>query len=100
MKALAPLTLDLQPRPAHRSVPVMHANGSGGVAHAVAPHFVFLQWELETNSGVPHVHRNANVGVKTRQRNVVFSEEQTASTGWRLVKRTAQSPKLETPARG
>lgn len=31
MKALAPLTLDLRPRPAHRSVLVMHTNNSAGV---------------------------------------------------------------------
>lgn len=60
MKALAPLTLDLQPRPVHRSVPVMHANGSGGVAQTVTPRFVFLLWGLETNYGILHVHRNVN----------------------------------------
>lgn len=60
MKALAPLTLDLQPRPVHRSVPVMHANGSGGVAQTVTPDLVVLQWELETNSGILHVCRNVN----------------------------------------
>lgn len=35
MKALAPLTLDLQPRPVHRSVPVMHTNDSGAVGRTV-----------------------------------------------------------------
>lgn len=42
MKALAPLTLDLQPRPAHRSVPVMHANDTGGAARTgTAQHILF-----------------------------------------------------------
>lgn len=46
MKALAPLTLDLQPRPVHRSVPVMHTNDSGGAGpnRNIATRFGFLQW--------------------------------------------------------
>lgn len=35
MKALASLTLDLQPRSVHRSVPVMHTNNSGGAGRTV-----------------------------------------------------------------
>lgn len=71
MKALAPLTLDLQPRPVHRSVPVMHANGSGGVAQTVTPRFVFLLWGLETNYGILHVHLNVNY---TEMKRVVLSQ--------------------------
>lgn len=42
MKALAPLTLDLQPRPAHRSVPVMHANDAGGAVRiGTSQHILF-----------------------------------------------------------
>lgn len=42
MKALAPLTLDLQPRPVHRSVPVMHANDTGGaVRTGTSQHILF-----------------------------------------------------------
>lgn len=98
MKALAPLTLDLQPRPVHRSVPVMHANGSGGVAPTVTPRFVFLLWELETNYGILHVHRNVNyTEMKMAESLRCFLRETDSSHGLKtplppVLERTAQIP--------
>lgn len=51
MKALAPLTLDLQPRPVHRSVPVMHANDSGGAVRTVtSQQILFLSFFFYSGS--------------------------------------------------
>lgn len=44
MKALAPLTLDLQPRPVHRSVPVMHTNDSGGASRTVTSQHILFSY--------------------------------------------------------
>lgn len=75
MKALAPLTLDLQPRPVHRSVPVMHTNDSGGADWTVTSQhiFVFLQRELELKTSIRHVHRNVNYAEKKTRERSVFS---------------------------
>ena len=44
MKALAPLTLDLQPRPVNRSVPVMHTNDSGGAGRTVTSQHILFSY--------------------------------------------------------
>lgn len=44
MKALAPLTLDLQPRPVHRSVPVMHTNDAGGAGRTVTSQHILFSY--------------------------------------------------------
>lgn len=72
MKALAPLTLDLQPRPVNRSVPVMHTNDSGGASRTVtSQHILFSysgSWRRNPSSYILHPRWNVNyAGRKTRE---------------------------------
>lgn len=62
MKALAPLTLDLQPRPVHRSVPVMHTNDSGGAGRTVTSQHVLFSYSgsWRQNPTILHLRWNVN----------------------------------------
>lgn len=79
MKALAPLTLDLQPRPVHRSVPVMHTNDSGGAIRTVtSQHFFFFFFsqrylEMERSTSV----QEQNYAERKTPEMSVFSLKQT-----------------------
>lgn len=95
MKALAPLTLDLQPRPVHRSVPVMHTNDSGGAGpnRNIATRFSFLAGAGDKTS-ILHLRWNVNYAKRKTPEKSVFSLKQTHITGtqcrssshhWRLL---------------
>ena len=77
MKALAPLTLDLQPRPVNRSVPVMHTNDSGGASRTVtSQHILFSysgSWRRNPSSFILHPTSTLECKLCRKENTGVFS---------------------------
>lgn len=65
MKALAPLTLDLQPRPVHRSVLVMHTNDSEGAGRTVTSQHIGFLTAVAANEPVHPPSTSTSVERKT-----------------------------------